>query len=31
MEVSQILGETEVDEALREVKGVQIETEKGQE
>jgi TRAP-type C4-dicarboxylate transport system permease small subunit len=31
MEVSQILGETEVDEALREVKGVQIETEKGRE
>lgn len=30
-EVSEILGETEVDEALREVKNVQIETEKGQE
>lgn len=31
MLVSDILGETEVDEALREVKEVQIETEKGQE
>lgn len=31
MAVSDILGETEVDEALREVKEVQIETEKGQE
>jgi TRAP-type C4-dicarboxylate transport system permease small subunit len=31
MEVSEILGETEVDEALREVQGVQIETEKGRE
>jgi len=31
MKISDILGETEVDEALREVKEVQIETEKGQE
>ncbi|TDO94825.1 TRAP-type C4-dicarboxylate transport system permease small subunit [Halanaerobium saccharolyticum] len=30
IEVSEILGETEVDEALREVKEIQIETEKGQ-
>ncbi|PUU91749.1 MULTISPECIES: TRAP transporter small permease [Halanaerobium] len=31
IEISDILGATEVDEALREVKEVQIETEKGQE
>ncbi|MFP4021695.1 MAG: hypothetical protein ACLFUK_08820, partial [Halanaerobium sp.] len=30
IKVSEILGETEVDEALREVKEVQIESEKGQ-
>ena len=31
IEISDILGETEVDEALKEVKEVQLETEKGQE
>lgn len=31
MDIGDILGETEVDEALREVENVQIETEKGQE